>query len=239
MKHIRIQIPPIDPSVTAVIVQTYFDMTEFSQNQQSEFYRSISFNGRAIQFTLRKLSVAFGSATTDEVTFEHLKAKTNEAYDDWEFITIAKIGDQSAVAKYTNQILVAFLYPDNLNIKHGLQDGEHYLEFTNDSFPSLWGDASVSGALRIQPMDSSLRVFQPQGFLLRYFSNKAKALDATTRVFLYASTAVCGIEKIGSPGHLFERMIATGNSTTEILEYIRARNSNISTLSKNNFSFGK
>jgi hypothetical protein len=134
-----------------------------------------------------------------------------EAYEDWEQLTIAKVGDQSVVAKYTNQILVAFLYPDNLNINHGVENGELFLEFTHDGFSALWGSASVSGALRIRSIDSGYRVFQPQGFLLRYLSNKAKNLDVPTRSFLYASTVVCGMEKIGSPGHLFERMIATGN----------------------------
>lgn len=57
----------IPPAISKAIWETYYDMNDFTQEQQGHFYEMTAYNGRSIQFTLNNLYHDYHNKTTDEV----------------------------------------------------------------------------------------------------------------------------------------------------------------------------
>eukprot|EP00026_Physarum_polycephalum_P001230 Phypoly_transcript_01231.p1 GENE.Phypoly_transcript_01231~~Phypoly_transcript_01231.p1 ORF type:complete len:641 (+),score=42.00 Phypoly_transcript_01231:1600-3522(+) len=201
----------ITADVAKEICSKFLNLECLPSQQMDILMEKIGYNGRSIQYFLHRVRKNFNEhSTSDNITFNTLLKCADEAYSEWlGIITNTKeIRNSNEEQRYTTlaQLMVVFAYP---GAWRAVLQSDGALLLSEDVFPEAWRTFAEAGAFRVQVNADGLLLHPPKGFVLRWITETlTRRIHSETLLHFTAFALSASTDKIGGPGHWFEKAIA-------------------------------
>lgn len=201
-------VPEMPRDVTRKICDKYLVLDGLDKETVSTLMDSVSYNPRALHFFLEAVTSNHKNTFSDEIKPKDIQDCVAISYREWSGRISGYISSTCA-AHPTDTFFVAclFAFPSAFN---GTEE-ERGVVVPASKAGFFVQTLLNAGAIRAeQGADGNILIRKPKGFLARYLFDEPPKVHLKDTVIMFSWLWATSTERIGSKGHLFEKILATG-----------------------------